>query len=529
MLELDSGHAEARRVLAEILAGAGQWAALWPHLEDKCSACRAIATRRRRGATTPTSRPRAARRRSASPRARSSLFDLALEIDPHRVPVLLARADALVQDQAWDAAATAYNAILVRHSAALERGQRIEVHRRQAQIQSQLGHPTQVLALYQKVLEIDPRHRETLQELAELHVDRKRFDEALACLGTLVDAVPVDERAAIHERIADLHREKLGNPERAASIYPQALDVDGGNHRILQKLLDLQTQTRTWRPALATIARFVELEKEPARRGRYYLAAAIARHETGEPALALEQYDDALEALLPPGGRVDATSRARALEALRGIESLLTAAGDWPRLERTYRLLIDRLPPGRPGRGGAVAQPRRDLPVAPRAADRAIEAFERAQPSIRPSRLTASRSSRGRDGQGSAEPMADMPRCCSRPTRPAPARTACSPRRTSRRRASRRGVVRVSRPGVPQAGDARRGGAVPQPCRARAAQGQGRGRRRGVGAAARSRRGPGDRATSGRPGKGRCRCAWGRPELRAGGRTSGSRSPAARA
>ena len=136
----------------------------------------------------------------------------------------------------------------------------------------------------------------------------------------------------------------------------------------------------------------------------------IARHETGEPALALEQYDDALEALLPPGGRVDATSRARALEALRGIESLLTAAGDWRSSERTYRLLIDRLPPGSPARwrcGTASARSTSRASsdtIAPSRRSRASRALDPAKP---PHRVEILARLYAVAGQGSAEPMAD--------------------------------------------------------------------------------------------------------------------------
>src|SRR5262249_31946590 len=83
----------------------------------------------------------------------------------------------------------------------------------------------------------------------------------------------------------------------------------------------------------------------PRRRGKYLLAmAAIRRYELREEAAALDDYQQALEALLHGDDALDEATRKGALDALDNIEQLLAARQDWPHLDRVYRLLINRLP-----------------------------------------------------------------------------------------------------------------------------------------------------------------------------------------
>src|SRR5262249_39742120 len=143
--------------------------------------------------------------------------------------------------------------------------------------------------------------------------------------------------------------EKLKNPGRAASTSLEALERDGSNRRILQKLLDLQSETGQWKAALDTIARFLALETDPRRRAKYLLAAAaIRQYKVKDEAAALDDYQGALDALLHGSDPLDEATRRSALEAYQCIEELLTAHKDWQKLDRACRLLLKRLPKGDP-------------------------------------------------------------------------------------------------------------------------------------------------------------------------------------
>src|SRR6185503_5750424 len=117
---------------------------------------------------------------------------------------------------------------------------------------------SQAQLFHQKVLELEPKHRATLKDLAELHVARGRFDEAIANLRAYGELATGAERSPVLERIGDLYRDKLGNPQRAMSTYFEALEHDPANRRALQRLLDLQSAAGQWKLAVETIGKFLD-------------------------------------------------------------------------------------------------------------------------------------------------------------------------------------------------------------------------------------------------------------------------------
>jgi tetratricopeptide (TPR) repeat protein len=349
IVELDPDHASAKQRLAGLLAGTNQWQALWPHVRE------AAAAMEHRPDASPDERrdaylqaARCALELGDSEQA-LGLFDRAVAVDPGHIPVLLERGDALCRSRAWEPAAKAYQTILVQHAPTLEAPHRAAAFRKLALIHRQLGHAPQTFAYYHKALEFAPRDPGILHELAELHLEQAQFDEAAGTLRLLVDVVAPLEKVPILERIADLLHEKLKNPQRATSTCLEALEIDGANRRILQKVLDLQSETGQWKAALETIARFLALESNPRRRAKYLLAAAaIRQYQLKDEAAALEDYQGALGAVLQGSDALDEAARSSALEVFQRIEELLTARHDWQGLDRACRLLLKRLPKGDP-------------------------------------------------------------------------------------------------------------------------------------------------------------------------------------
>jgi tetratricopeptide (TPR) repeat protein len=342
ILDLDPEHADAKQALAELLHDTQQWESLWPHLEQEVARASGddvpaaerhdIYTRAARCAVELANLPTAI-----------ELFDAAAAIDP-RPETLLDRADALYRNKALEPAADAYQALVGR----LERPQLKTVYRRLAAIHTELGKLPQAQLFHHKVLDIDPQHRDTLADLTELNLARGHYDEAIATLRSLAALAVGAERAPHLERIGDLYRDKLANRPRAMSTYLEALELDGSNRRILQRILDLQSEAGQWKAAVETIARFLEHETDPARRAAYFLASAeIRRGELKDKPGALEHFEHALDELLAESP-LSPTSRARALDAFRAIEELVTADENWKYLEQSYRRILKRLPAGDP-------------------------------------------------------------------------------------------------------------------------------------------------------------------------------------
>lgn len=375
ILDIDPAHADAKQALAEVLHDTEEWASLWEHLEQQAARAKA-----------DDSMPAAERLAIFSKAARCALelgnaktaielYDLASAID--QTPATqLDRAEAFYRSNSLEAAAAAYQTIVARHQATLDKSQLIAIYRRLAAIQAALGKVQQAVTFYQKVLDLDGNHRETLEDLAELNLSRGQYDEAIANLRTLAATAEPTARIPLLERIGDLYHDKLAATPRAMSTYLEALALDKTNHRILQRILDLQSETGQWKAATETIDRFLELETDRARRGAYYLASAeIRRTHLKDEDGARNCYETALDEMLDEEPLRPAT-RERALDAFHALRELVTADQDWKYLEQAYRRMIKRMPKDDPvliplwDGLGDIYRSRLDHPQS------AIEAFE---------------------------------------------------------------------------------------------------------------------------------------------------------
>ena len=346
IVELEGENLDARRDLTALYAAQRNWQALWPHaarLAEAIGHDPDASPEERRQAWLRTAR---CALEVGQGEAALAWIDRAVAVDPAHVPTLLERADALGRTGAHEAAIKAYQAILVQRAGALDAGQRVLAFRKLALVHKQLGNLPQTLAYLRKVLDVDAHDAETLRELVELHSGRGQLDEAVGVLRALAESAAPVEKAAILERVGDLQHDKLKNAARAEAAWSEALALDGSNRRLLQKLLDLQSESGQWKEALGTIARFLDLESDPRRRGKYFAAmAAIRRFQTREEAAAADDYERALDALLSGSDPLDEPTRTSALEVFQRLDELLVAQAAWPRQERAHRLLIKRLPP----------------------------------------------------------------------------------------------------------------------------------------------------------------------------------------
>ncbi|MEO8554246.1 MAG: tetratricopeptide repeat protein, partial [Kofleriaceae bacterium] len=344
ILELEPEHVDAKQALAELLHATEQWESLWPHLEQQLARAPALGATEQLDIYT-----RAARCALELDRFEMALelFDQACALDPG--PALaIERAEALYRARSLEAAAAAYQTILLGHAAAIGEPALLAAYRRLAEIHTTLGKTAQAVLFHRKVLELSPLHRGTLQDLVDLELARGRVDEAIVHLRTLVGVVEPAERVPYLERIGDLYRDRQHNAPRAMSAYLEALELDAGNRRVLQRVLDLQSAAGQWRGATETIERFLEHETDPGRRAAYYLASAeIRRNELRDKPGALEAYDRALAEMFREDPLTPAT-RARGLDTFRLIDELVTAERNWKHLEQSYLRMVKRVPKGDP-------------------------------------------------------------------------------------------------------------------------------------------------------------------------------------
>jgi len=260
-------------------------------------------------------------------------YRAAYDIDSTHLPTLTGMALLLYCTEDWDRAFKIYQTILVHHRDSQRADEIVDIFFRLGNIKLKLGERKKALNMFEKALEIDPTHRNTLESVIDLQIKANDWDAVVNAKRSLLEVSGEEERFQVLEESGDIYREKLNNVEKAIASYNDALGLDSGSHVVLHKLLELYTETKQWKRAVEIVVRLTELETDPQLRAKYfYTAAVIYRDEVKALDESVDFYNRALD---------DAPDLLKAFEA---IDRVLTQKKDWKNLERNYRKMIKRLP-----------------------------------------------------------------------------------------------------------------------------------------------------------------------------------------
>jgi tetratricopeptide (TPR) repeat protein len=277
-------------------------------------------------------------------------YEAAYGIDPTYLPTLMGRADLLFKLASWEEAGRIYQTILVQHRDALSEDDVVRIYFRMGMVRQRLGERKKALNMFEKALEIDPTHRDTLEAVIAIQEEQGDFEAVIHAKRGLMASGQDTERVALLNEIGDIYHQKLQNPQKAISAYLEALDIEPEDHQLLQKVLDLYTETKQWRLAVDTIERFVSLEANPVYKGSYYHAAgSICRRELKDLGEAISYYNRALDCFFAGDGELPESALKRAFESFEYIDKILTSQRDWKEQERAYRQMIKRLQGKLPG------------------------------------------------------------------------------------------------------------------------------------------------------------------------------------
>ena len=344
VIALDPEHVDAGRPLAGLYYDAKQWAELSPVIDMLC---------RKLGQRDPDPKEahavyvRAARcaRELGQHDKALGYYDAAYAIDASHLPTLLGRADLLFDKQDWASAGALYQTILVEH-----RGNHADVARiyhRLGLVCQALGDRKKAQALFIKALELDPQHQDTLHAIVDLHAKQGEWQAVIYGKRGLIEAATGREKAKLLDEIGAIYHRHLRDVHKAIAAYVEALEHASDDRQLLQKLLDLCTETKQWKRAVETIERFVAVETDPFKRGLYlHAAATLCRDELKSLDEAVDYYDCALDSFFSQPEQLDEQQLPRALKSFHAIDAVLTTKRDWQAQERAYHDMIKRLPAG---------------------------------------------------------------------------------------------------------------------------------------------------------------------------------------
>jgi tetratricopeptide (TPR) repeat protein len=349
VIALDPEHVEAGRPLAELYFEARQWSELSPVIDMLC---------RKVGQLHADPRElndlyyRAARCADELGDFQKALgyYKAAYDIDSTHLPTLIGRADLLFKMGDYENAGKIYQTILVQHRDGQAESDVVRIYNRLGMVRQALGERKKALNMYEKALEIDPTHRETLQSVIDLQTQQGDWEAVVHAKRSLSAKADAKEKVQLLDEIAGIYHEKLQNPQKATAAYLEAIEAAPDDHQLLQKLLDLYTETKQWKKVVETIDRFIALESDDVRKGAYYHASAtICRDELKSLDDAVDYYNKALDSFFAHPEKLPEPMIPRALKSFEAIDKVLTTKRDWKGQERAYRDMIKRMPKPQPG------------------------------------------------------------------------------------------------------------------------------------------------------------------------------------
>jgi tetratricopeptide (TPR) repeat protein len=344
VIALDPEHVEAGRPLADLYFAAQEWAPLSPVIDMLCRKVGQLHADPRELNELYYHAARTADELGDFQKA-LGYYKAAYDIDSTYLPTLLGRADLLFKMQDWDNAGKIYQTILVQHRDGQDEGDVVRIYNRLGMVRQALGERKKALNMFEKALEIDPTHRDTLEAVIDLQQQQGDWEAVVHGKRGLMVTANTREKTQLLDEIGGIYHDRLQNMQKAIAAYLEALEVAPEDHQLMQKVLDLYTETKQWKKAVETIERFISLEADPVRRGAYYYAAAtVCRDELKSLDEAVDYYNRALDNFFSVPEKLPDAMIPRALRAFEAIDKVLTTKRDWKAQERAYRDMIKRLP-----------------------------------------------------------------------------------------------------------------------------------------------------------------------------------------
>ncbi len=240
----------------------------------------------------------------------------------------------LYERQEWEQASKVLQNLQLHHEEELDRQSRAQVYHRLGAIRQELNDLRKAGEYFDRALELDQHHKETLERRVEVAEARHEHERVVEFTRWLLETEEDPQvRFAKLSRLGDLLSQELSRPQEAVGAYVEALDIEPNSVVVLRKLLDLYTKTRQWHEAVGILMRIIEQEDQAARIAKYYYTAAVIyRDKIEDPMQAVELFDKALDA--------DTSSMLKAFEA---IDRILTKLKSWRELARAYRRMLHRI------------------------------------------------------------------------------------------------------------------------------------------------------------------------------------------
>lgn len=188
--------------------------------------------------------------------------------------------------------------------------------------EADIGDLDTAIALYGRVLEIDPLQLAAAESLERLFRQTERYQDLSLILQRKAEIVdePSDKKDALFQAAA-IEEDVLEKAEAAIAVYKKVLEIDEDDIRALDALIKRYLGLSAWQDLLAVYQKKADLVADPDEKKRiFYQVGAVYERELGDVSLAIDTYQKILE--LDPDD----------LQALSRLDVLYEQAQNWQEL-----------------------------------------------------------------------------------------------------------------------------------------------------------------------------------------------------
>ncbi len=195
----------------------------------------------------------------------------------------------------------------------------------------QAGELKEAAPLLREASELLPEEDGILEALGEVHRAEKDYEKFITLSRHRLDQLNDEKRFALLVTIGDVQQNEMGDRQKAAKSYVEALEIVPDDRNLLTKLMGVYSESKDWSRLVEVILRIADLVQDPSQLAKYYItAASIAKRELGRNGEAADYYAQALEQ--------DPTLE----KAFTGMVHCLTADESWSELAAAYEARIAR-------------------------------------------------------------------------------------------------------------------------------------------------------------------------------------------
>src|SRR6185436_15032786 len=127
---------------------------------------------------------------------------------------------------------------LVQHRDGQGEADVVRIYHRLGMVRQALGERKKALNMFEKALEIDPSHRDTLQAVIDLQQQQGDWEAVVHAKRGLMVTAQAKEKVALLDEIGGIYHDKLQNAQKSTGAYLEALEISPDDHQLLQKVLD---------------------------------------------------------------------------------------------------------------------------------------------------------------------------------------------------------------------------------------------------------------------------------------------------